>query len=264
MKISVKQFQALKRIPNSVYDEIKPEFLFHSNKLEGSTFTEAELHKLVDDKTVSGEHPIDDVLETMNSVELFDFTVDTLREPLSDELLFEMNRILFSGTTEAENGFSGQYKKFANRIRSSRVQVALPSDIPRAMSELLPQMDEAASWKEIARLHARFEHIHPFQNGNGRIGRLLMLRQCSIANEDLIVIDSEYEQEYKTWLEVAQCEGDFRFYLDAIGKCMDRFDRKMESRGIALGVPSDDDITLHLPPSPAPCSKAPIPAHPHR
>ncbi len=243
MKITAEQLRLAKEAPNSCYGLIKPQFLFHSNRLEGSTFTEPELQRLVDEGVVSGEHGLDDVLETVNSIALFDFMVDTLDCPLADNLLAEMNRILFRGTREEERGFSGHYKLIANRIRGSRIQTALPSDVPAAMAELLPAMDSRhAGFEGIARNHARFEHIHPFQNGNGRIGRVLMLRQCILAEHDLIVVDCEFERDYKTGLEIAQADGDFRFHFDALEKCARRFDAKMRGFGVDKMLPTAEEM----------------------
>ena len=78
MKINVDQMQLMKAAPNSAYKVIMPEFLFHSNKLEGSTFSEEELVKLVEQGLVEGSHDIEDVLETKNSVDVFNYVVDTL------------------------------------------------------------------------------------------------------------------------------------------------------------------------------------------
>ena len=89
MKINIKQIKYLKDISNSYYDEIKVEFLYHSNKIEGSTFDEEQLITLLKENKVQGEHEIDDVQETINSLKLFDFIIDTLDEKLSKRLLKE-------------------------------------------------------------------------------------------------------------------------------------------------------------------------------
>lgn len=239
MKISINQMKAMKAAPNSAYDMIKPEFLFHSNKLEGSTFSEAELVRLVEEGLVEGSHDLDDVMETKNSLDVFDYTVDTLGQPLSDELLWEMNRLLFRGTTEEANGFSGHYKRIPNRIRNSSVQVALSSDLPQAMPELFVQWDAASGFDDIASFHARFEHVHPFQNGNGRIGCFLMMKQCIENDVDLIVVDEALERPYKSWLEVAQASGDERCLRETLAECQQRFDAKMAERGVARLIPTE-------------------------
>jgi Fic family protein len=239
MIISVEQMQLMKKAPNSAYELIMPEFLFHSNKLEGSTFSEDELALLVEQGIVEGSHEIDDVLETKNSIDVFNYVIDTLGCELDDAFLFELNRLLFKNTTDEKNGFTGHYKEIPNRIRSSSVQVALPSDLPQAMHELFEQWD--ASLKDfdaIAEFHIRFEHVHPFQNGNGRIGRFLMLKQCLENEIDIIVVDESFDRPYKSWLEVAQTEGDSRFFKETLIDSQNLFTQKMHDRGIDRLIPT--------------------------
>lgn len=243
MKITAQQMRLLKKAPNSAFDIIMPEFLFHSNKLEGSTFSEDELAKLVDTGLVEGSHEIDDVLETINSIEVFKFVVDTLGEPVDDNLLLEMNRMLFRGTGKEAEGFSGHYKIIPNRIRNSSVQVALPSDVPRAMPELFGMWEESGKdFDAIVAYHVRFEHIHPFQDGNGRIGRFLMMKQCIESDVDLIVVDEALGEPYKAWLEIAQTTGDARFLKKTLSDCQDRFTEKMREKGVLRMLPDDEAV----------------------
>ena len=107
MKISIDVMQKLSKIKNSVYDDIKIEYLYHSNKLEGSTFNIEQLNILLEENMVIGEHSIDDVQETINSLELFDFVVETLKEKLTDRLLREYHSILKKNTSDENYGFVG-------------------------------------------------------------------------------------------------------------------------------------------------------------
>lgn len=101
MKINVKTIQKLSKIKNSFYDALKIEYLYHSNKLEGSTFSKDNLADLLEQKKVIGEHFIDDVIETTNSLSLFDTVINTLGEPLDKYLLWEWHQILKQGTVDA-------------------------------------------------------------------------------------------------------------------------------------------------------------------
>lgn len=238
MKINVDQMQLMKAAPNSAYEVIMPEFLFHSNKLEGSTFSEEELVKLVEQGLAEGSHDIDDVLETKNSVDVFNYVVDTLGRPVDDEFLWTLNDMLFRETTDAKAGFTGHYKVIPNRIRNSSMHAALPSDLPRAMPELFAQWERSAKdFDAIVDYHVRFEHIHPFQNGNGRIGRFLMMKQCLENDVDIIVVDEALERPYKSWLEVAQTTGDSRFLKEIMADCQQRFSRKMDEKGVTPLIP---------------------------
>ena len=102
MKISIKAIQKLSKIKNSVYDDIKIEYLYHSNKLEGSTFSKENLIDLLEQKQVNGEHFLDDVIETKNSLELFDNVIDTLKVPFDKYLLWQWHRLLKRGTVDDE------------------------------------------------------------------------------------------------------------------------------------------------------------------
>lgn len=153
MKISIKAMKKLSKITNSVYDEIKIEYLYHSNKLEGSTFSKENLIDLLEQRQVKGEHFLDDVIETKNSLELFDKVITTLQEPFDKYLLWEWHRILKKGTIDDE--------------------ICEPHLVENSIFNLIED------WKEskkdiyaIADFHQKFEHIHPFQDGNGRILKL--------------------------------------------------------------------------------------------
>ena len=240
MKTTPKQLQVVRSAPNSAYELIAPYFLFHSNKLEGSIFiTEEELRKLMESSIVSGEYALDDVIETKNSIDVFSRVVDTLGQPFANESLIEFNALLLKGTSSDRLGYIGHFKQIPNRIRNSSVQVALPDEAPTMVHDLLAWRE--ASEKDlgaICHFHVRFEHIHPFQDGNGRIGCFIILKQCIENNVDIVAIDEEYEKPHKAWLEIAQSEGIEKLLLDVFGNAQRLFERKMEEKGIAPLTPS--------------------------
>lgn len=232
MIISSNKMQTLKAAPNSAYEVILPEFLYQSNKIEGSNFTLDQIETFYAANRVTGDHYLDDIIETKNSFKMFDRMVDTLGVELTPELLIEFETILHRGTTMAANGESGHFKYITNRIRNSSVQVALPSDIPTAIPQLLDEWDASPKdFESISRFHAKFERLHPFQDGNGRIGRLIMMKQCIENGVDLIVIDEKHANEYKSWMEIAQTQGNFRFFDEVLRKCQSSFDARMHEMG---------------------------------
>lgn len=181
---------------------------------------------------MTGDHYLDDIIETKNSFKMFDRMVDTLGVELTPELLIEFETILHKSTIMATNGESGHFKYIPNRIRNSSVQVALPSDIPTAIPQLLAEWDASPKdFESISRFHAKFERLHPFQDGNGRIGRLIMMKQCIENGVDLIVIDETHADEYKSWMEIAQTQGNFRFFDEVLRKCQSSFDARMHEMG---------------------------------
>lgn len=226
MKITKKQITYLKEISSPFYDEMKVEFLFHSNKLEGSTFDEEQLITLLTENKVQGEHSIDDVQETINSLKLFDFVIDTLREELTPRLLKEFNSLLKQNTKQDEYGLIGVYKKIPNKLLGVNIETAQPFEVEEKINNLLKI--EIKNVENIANFHQEFEHIHPFQDGNGRIGRFIILRQCILNNIDLIAIDNEFEREYKENLYIAQTQNNIKPLVETFSKCQERLEKKLK------------------------------------
>ena len=193
MIISSQMIMYLKNTPNSAYESIKTEFLYHSNKLEGSTFTKENLEKYLQQNIIEGSHRIDDVYETINSVKLFDFVVETLNEPLSKRLILEFHRMLKDKTLDHERGFAGCWKKIPNMISGVDLKLAQPWEVDIKIEELLLKWELSSKLlQDIVEFHARFENIHPFQDGNGRIGRFLMFKQCIENKVNLVLIDEAF------------------------------------------------------------------------
>ncbi|NDO43026.1 Fic family protein [Thomasclavelia cocleata] len=218
----------LKGTPNSAYESIKTEFLYHSNKLEGSTFTKENLEKYLQQNIIEGSHKIDDVYETINSTKLFDFVIKTLNEPLSKQLILELHRMLKDKTLDHERGFAGCWKKIPNMISGVDLKLAQPWEVDIRIEELLLKWEASSkSLQDIVKFHARFENIHPFQDGNGRIGRFIMLKQCIENNIDLILIDDYYSKNYMESLYVAQSKKDYTELLKIFEHCQSLLDEKL-------------------------------------
>lgn len=229
MKINKPLFLEFKKYKNSLYNDIKVEFLYHSNKMEGSTFTKEALYDVVENNMIRGSHTIDDVMETVNSVDLFDRIIMDCGVPLTKELLFQYHSILKSRTSDEVNGLSGHYKTIMNRISGSPVQVAYPKEVPSAMEELLEKWNTLnnVTLEDICAFHSRFEHIYPFQDGNGRLGRFIILKQCIENDIDLIAIDDDFSEAYKLALERSQTQGDIKSLVQILGHCQERLEKKL-------------------------------------
>ena len=229
MKISNKQMKYLSKISNSLYEDIKIEFLYHSNHLEGSTFSKEELDKLLNEKQVFGNHSLDDVIETRNSLEVFDQVIHDCDEMLDKFMLFHWQRILKKGTVDDEIHNTGMWKKYENKLRGIDLKLARPEEVDNLMYNLLADYNELSTptIKDIADFHYKFEMIHPFQDGNGRIGRFIILKQCLDKNIDLIAIDNEYGDEYKKALYLAQTTGNSEELVQVFKKCQIRLDEKL-------------------------------------
>ena len=238
MKIPINVMQKLSKIKNSLYDDIKIEYLYHSNKLEGSTFNIEQLNILLEENMVVGEHSINDVQETINSLKLFDFVVETLNEKLTDRLLREYHSILKKNTSDENYGFVGVYKKLPNKLRNVDIKLAEPYEVEELIKKLLDK--KIVTVEDIADFHQKFEHIHPFQDGNGRIGRFIILRQCLENNVDLIAIDDEYNKEYREALYKAQRTGSLEQLTQVLKKCQERLSEKLQSYILTIEQVSEE------------------------
>ena len=229
MRLNAKEIKRLSAIKNSVYDDLKIDFLYNSNHLEGSTFTKENLWKLLSLKKVEGEHYLDDVIETKNSLNVFDKVINDSDKKLDKFMLFDWHRELKKDSVDEEIHNTGCWKKYENKLRNIDLKLAYPDEVDNLMFNLLMDWNELMNptIEDITKFHYRFELIHPFQDGNGRIGRFLILKQCIESNIDLIAIDNEYEKEYKEALYKAQKADDVSFLVDVFSKCQKRLDEKM-------------------------------------
>ena len=230
MKINSKKMKYLSKITNSIYEDLKIEFLYHSNHLEGSTFSKDELEKLLTEKKVEGSHSLDDIIETKNSLEVFDQVINDSGEKLDKFMLFNWHKLLKKGTVDDEIHNIGMWKKYENKLRGVDLKLALPVEVDNLMFNLLSDYNEleTVTLKDIADFHYKFEKIHPFQDGNGRIGRFIILKQCLEWNIDLIAIDDKYDDEYRNALYKAGKTGDSEDLVTVFKKCQNRLDEKLE------------------------------------
>ena len=229
MRLNAKEIKRLSAIKNSVYDDFKIDFLYNSNHLEGSTFTKENLEKLLSLKKVEGEHYLDDVIETKNSLNVFDKVINDSDKKLDKFMLFDWQRELKKDSVDEEIHNTGCWKKYENELRNIDLKLAYPDEVDNLMFNLLMDWNELMNptIEDIVRFHYRFELIHPFQDGNGRIGRFIILKQCIESDIDLIAIDNEYEKEYREALYKAQKTDDVSFLVDVFSKCQKRLDEKM-------------------------------------
>ncbi|MCI6847034.1 MAG: Fic family protein [Erysipelotrichaceae bacterium] len=236
MKLNAKQMQKLSAIKNSFYEDLKIEFLFHSNHLEGSTFTKENLEKLLLDKQVEGVHFLDDVYETTNSLKVFDMVVEDSDKELSKFMLFDWHRTLKKNSIDDEISNTGCWKKYENRLRGVDIKLALPDEVDSLMFDLIMDWNENnnPTIEDIAKFHYKFEMIHPFQDGNGRIGRFLIFKQCLESKLDLIAIDNMYSKEYKEALYKAEKTDDISELVCVFKKCQDRLDKKLGSYHVLI------------------------------
>lgn len=170
------------RMPGGLYHELQVRMTYNSNHIEGSKLSEDQTRLIFETNTVDvGEGiPVDDIIETVNHFRAIDYVIDHAEEPLTEDIIKELHRILKQSTKDSTLSWFavGDYKKRANVVGGR--ETAKPKDVPARMKALLSDYESlyAVSIENVIEFHYNFERIHPFQDGNGRVGRLIALKEC--------------------------------------------------------------------------------------
>ena len=170
------------RISGGLYHELQVRMTYNSNHIEGSRLTEDQTRQIFETNTIGLENiaAVDDILETVHHFRAIDYVIDTAECRLSEDIIKELHRILKQDTRDSTLSWFavGDYKQRANMVGGR--ETVKPRDVPARMRALLEQYNaiEAATIEDVIALHAEFEYIHPFQDGNGRVGRLIALKEC--------------------------------------------------------------------------------------
>ena len=166
------------KIFGGLYHELQVRMTYNSNHIEGSRLSEDQTRLIFETRTInaSGGVPVDDIIETVNHFRAIDYVIDVAEDELTEEIIKELHRILKQGTADAALSWFavGDYKKRANVVGGR--ETAKPKDVPARMKALLTAYHPEAV-EDIIAFHHDFESIHPFQDGNGRVGRLIALKE---------------------------------------------------------------------------------------
>lgn len=169
-------------ISGGLYHELQVRMTYNSNHIEGSRLTEAQTRMIFETETIpAGDGvPVDDILETVHHFRAIDYVIDTAEAPLTEKLVKRLHYILKHDTKDAQLPWFavGDYKKRANLVGGR--ETTKPEDVSERMKALLEIYNgrKIVTLQDVIELHANFEHIHPFQDGNGRVGRLIALKEC--------------------------------------------------------------------------------------
>lgn len=185
---------------------------YNSNRIEGSTLTEKQTASLFETGTIIADGDIiraKDVEEMTGHFSLFTEMLQTYEEPLTQKLIKSYHFRLKSGVFEdVANGYPvGEYKNRRNIV--SDIETALPEEVFGLMENLLQKYNQISvcSLFDLAQFHADFERIHPFQDGNGRVGRMILFKECLRNRIIPFVIDDQNKAEYYHALNTAQNQG---------------------------------------------------------
>ena len=188
------------KISGGLYHELQVRMTYNSNHIEGSRLTEDQTRLIFETNTldVDGVIPVDDILETVHHFRAIDYVIDCAEEVLTEDIIKKIHFILKHDTKDSTlDWFAvGEYKKRVNVVGGR--ETAHPKDVFLRMAELLANYNEKqkVTIYDIITFHSDFEHIHPFQDGNGRVGRLVALKECLRHNITPFIIEDDKKLYY--------------------------------------------------------------------
>ena len=195
-------------LKGGIYHKIQIDLTYNSNHIEGSKLTHDQTRYIFETKTLGVTDKavkIDDIVETVNHFRCIDLIIEGAHTKLTESFIKQLHFILKSGTTDSQKSWFkvGDYKMLENEVGGS--ETTKPSEVSAAIKAVLKEYNSKSkiTFDDILDFHVRFESIHPFQDGNGRIGRLIMFKECLKHNIVPFIITEELKMYYyrgiKNW-----------------------------------------------------------------
>ena len=217
-----------------IYHKMQVDFAYNSNHIEGSRLTHDQTRYIYETKTVGTDGTkdavrVNDIIETVNHFRCFDHILDTLGEPLTEGYIKDLHRRLKSGVMD-RYAVIGEYKQEANEVGG--MLTASPDEVGGKMHELLAGYGTEMTLYDVARFHMMYEKIHPFYDGNGRTGRLIIFKQC--LENDIIpfFINDDDKMFYYMGLKEWQTSGSDERLINVFLAAQDYTKAVMEHFGI--------------------------------
>lgn len=208
--LSVLQREKQSRLPGGIYHRIQIDLTYNSNHIEGSRLSREQTRFIFETNTIGIEKQavnVDDVVETANHFRCIDMVIDDANRALSQAMIKRLHEILKSGTSDSRQDWFavGEYKKLPNEVGGQ--ETVAPEDVENRMRALLNAYNAKTrkTLRDLLDFHVQFESIHPFQDGNGRVGRLILFKECLkndivpfIITDDLKMFYDRGIREWKT------------------------------------------------------------------
>lgn len=171
------------KLKGGIYHRTQIDLTYNSNHIEGSRLTKEQTRYIFETNTlgITTENTrIDDIIETVNHFRCVDYIIDHATDKITEAHIKQLHLLLKSNTSDSQKSWFavGNYKRLANEVGGE--ETVQPEDVHKRMKELLAEynQDKSIEFEDILNFHVQFERIHPFQDGNGRVGRLLLFWQC--------------------------------------------------------------------------------------
>lgn len=206
--LDILQDEKKSKYSGGIYHKTQIDLTYNSNHMEGSRLTHDQTRYIFETNTIGVEDEVlnvDDVIETANHFRCIDKIIDSARIPLTEKFIKELHFILKSGTSDSRKEWFavGNYKKRPNEVGG--METTLPEEVADKMRSLMMEYSakEEKTFEDILDFHVKFERIHPFQDGNGRVGRLIMFKECLKYNIVPFIIEDNlklfYYRGLKEW-----------------------------------------------------------------
>ena len=222
-------------IPGGIYHKVQIELTYNSNHMEGSRLTHDQTRYIFETNTIGIQDEVvnvDDIVETANHFRCIDQIIELANYPLSEAFIKQLHYILKSGTSDSRKTWFavGEYKRFENEVGGSAT--AKPADVSGEMRNLLRRynLSKQKTLREIIQFHYEFEKIHPFQDGNGRVGRLIMFKECLRNGITPFIIEDDIKEFYYRGLK--EWKNEQGYLMDTCLTAQDRFKVYMDYFGL--------------------------------
>lgn len=189
------------KLKGSIYHRTQIDLTYNSNHIEGSRLTHDQTRYIFETNTIGITDEainVDDIVETVNHFRCIDYIIDHAEEKLTENLVKQLHLILKSGTSDSKKDWFmvGDYKRLPNEVGG--IDTCSPKEVHQEMMALLSEYNaiKRKSLEDILDFHVRFEQIHPFQDGNGRVGRLIMFKECLANNIIPFIITDDLKLFY--------------------------------------------------------------------
>ena len=226
--LDILKYEKNNKISGGIYHKLQVEFTYNSNHIEGSKLSEEQTRLIFETNTIGLDDDnsslnIDDIIETLNHFQAIDKIIDLYDEALTEEFIKNLHKTLKSGTSDSKKDLFnvGEYKAYPNEVGG--YDTTLPENVAHEMKKLLDSFEKrrAKTIEDIIDFHYKFEKIHPFQDGNGRVGRLIILKECLKNNIVPFIISDDLKFFYYRGL--ANYKKEKRFLFETCLSAQDKF-----------------------------------------
>ena len=229
--LTVLKAEKAAKLHGGIYHKIQIDLTYSSNHIEGSRLTHDQTRYIFETNTIGvsdGAVKVDDVVETANHFKCIDMVIDSANYALSEAFIKQLHAVLKSGTSDSRLDWFvvGDYKRLPNEVGG--MDTTAPENVGAEIKKLLVEYNSIANktFDDLLDFHYRFERIHPFQDGNGRVGRLLLFKECLRNNIVPFIIEDDLKMFYYRGLKEWRNE---RGYLrDTCLSAQDRFKKYLD------------------------------------